>query len=222
QAYLVLAFLGLSATEFIPRAVYRPAYFAHAVGSLVPLSIMLAISGGIYQAFTAILVTYFGGVLYSYGGKLGAVLDNSTLLRFDNAELIARLSQEKRLAETTRDNARQTERSKAIFISNISHELRTPLNAILGMAQLLERSDLEKAQRDHVKVLLEAGRALKTLLDDIVALAHHGDDTQSTPVTGCDAAQAARTVARLVQPNVWEKRLRLSINVAPGLPHVAA
>ena len=40
QAYLVLAFLGLSATEFIPRAV--PArLLAHATGSLVPLSIML-------------------------------------------------------------------------------------------------------------------------------------------------------------------------------------
>src|SRR5262249_25860353 len=37
----------------------------------------------------------------------------------------------------------------------------------------------------------------------------------------CDAAQAARTVARLLQPSAWEKRLRLSVNIAPGLPRVA-
>src|SRR5262249_8046491 len=36
------------------------------------------------------------------------------------------------------------------------------------------------------------------------------------------AAQAARTVARLLQPNAWEKRLRLSLNIPPMLPHVAA
>jgi HPt (histidine-containing phosphotransfer) domain-containing protein len=44
----------------------------------------------------------------------------------------------------------------------------------------------------------------------------------SSPETGGDAGQAARTVARLLQPNAWEKRLRLSINVASGLPRVAA
>ena len=43
----------------------------------------------------------------------------------------------------------------------------------------------------------------------------------AVPIEGCDAAQAARTVARLLQPNAWEKRLRLSVNVAAGLPRVA-
>ncbi len=36
QAYLVLAFLGMSATEFVCRAAYRPAYLTHAAGSLLP------------------------------------------------------------------------------------------------------------------------------------------------------------------------------------------
>src|SRR6185503_11062548 len=49
----------------------------------------------------------------------------------------------------------------------------------------------------------------------------HTDDTMAVPTEGCDAAQAARTVARLLQPNAWEKRLRLSVNVAAGLPRVA-
>ncbi len=222
EAYLVLAFLGLSATEFIPRAAYRPAYLAHATGSLAPLAILLAMQGGVYQALSALLVIYFAGVLYTYGGNVGELLDESILLRFDHSELIVRLSHEKRAAEATRDTAQENERAKSVFVSNISHELRTPLNAILGMAQLLERSDLEKAQRDHVKVLLEAGRGLKTLLDYIIALASQGEDSMAAPAEGCDAAQAARTVARLLQPNAWEKRLRLSLNIAPSLPRIAA
>jgi signal transduction histidine kinase/HPt (histidine-containing phosphotransfer) domain-containing protein len=222
EAYLVLAFLGLSATEFIARAAYRPAYLAHAVGSLMPLAVLLTIQGGVYQALSAMLVIYFGGVLYSYGGAIGDLLDKGVLLRFDHGALIERLSQEKRAAEATRDAAKDNDRAKSAFVSNISHELRTPMNAILGMAQLLERSDLEKAQRDHVKVLLEAGRGLKVLLDDIIALASLGEEPLIAPVEGCDAAQAARTVARLLQPNAWEKRLRLSVNIAPSLPRVAA
>ena len=222
QAYLVLAFLGMSATEFIARAAYRPAYLAHAVTSLIPLAALLAHEGGTHQYLSAILLLIFGGTLHSYSGKVGELLDESILLRHDNMTLIGRLSEEKRAAEIARDEAEASERAKSGFISDISHELRTPLNAVLGMAQLLERADLAKTQRDHVKVLLEAGRGLKTLLDDIIVLSQHSEERLSTPEEGCDVAQAARTVTRLLQPNAWEKRLRLSLNVEPALPHVAA
>ncbi len=219
ETYLVLAFLGMSAAEFVARSAYRPAYLAHAVPSLGSLALALALQGD--QTLSAVLVIFFGGVLYSYGGTIGELLEESIILRRDNAHLIVRLNEEKTAAETTRDHAQAGERAKSAFISNISQELRTPLNAILGMAQLLERSELEKAQRDHVKVLLEAGRGLKTLLDDIIALGNQTDETMTVPIEGCDAAQAARTVARLLQPNAWERRLRLSVNVAAGLPRVA-
>jgi len=222
QICLVLAFLGMSVTEFVALASYRPAYLAHAAGSLTPLALVLVHEGGLYQMFSSILVLFFGGVLYGYSGKFTDLLQESILLRHYNAELIERLSQEKHAAEIGRDAAQASERSKSAFISNISHELRTPLHAILGMAQLLERSGLEKTQRDHVKVLLESGRGLKTLLDDVIAIAQQTDEPLSLPEGGCDAGQAARTVARLLQPNAWEKRLRLSINVPSGLPRAAA
>jgi len=221
EAFLILAFLGMSATEFVARAAYRPAYLAHAIPSLGSLALVLTLQDGTAQALSALLLIFFGGVLYSYGEQLGSLLDETILLRHDNAHLIVRLNEEKKAAETTRDQAQADERAKTNFISNVSQELRTPLNAILGMAQLLERSELEKAQRDLVKVLLEAGRGLKTLLDDIIALANEAEETIAVPLEGCDAAQAARTVARLLQPNAWEKRLRLSVNVAAGLPRVA-
>ena len=133
------------------------------------------------SALSALLVIFFGGVLYSYGGTHRRVARRDhPACRHDNAQLIVRLNEEKTAAEATRDHAQAGERAKSTFISNISQELRTPLNAILGMAQLLERSELEKAQRDHVKVLLEAGRGLKTLLDDIIALAQP-DATRRSP-----------------------------------------
>src|SRR3954467_11735705 len=37
QAYLAMAFLGMTATEFIARAAYRPAYIVHTMFALGPL-----------------------------------------------------------------------------------------------------------------------------------------------------------------------------------------
>jgi signal transduction histidine kinase/HPt (histidine-containing phosphotransfer) domain-containing protein len=222
EAFLALAFLGMTATEFIARCAYRPAYVAHAVFSLGPLALMLMFAGNIYASFSALLVIFFGGVLYSYCDNIAELIDESFRLRHRNAELAAQLFLEKRDAETARDMAEASTRAKSAFVANISHEIRTPLNALLGMAQLLERSDLDRAQKSHVKVLLEAGSGLKTLLDDVIALSRDEGEAHDEKEDGCDAAQAARTVARVLQPKAWEKQVKLSVTTGSNLPRVAA
>ena len=221
QAYLCLAFLGMTATEFIVRAAYRPAYLAHAACSLGPLAVMLFLDGSSYAMLSCILVLFFGGVLYSYCDAIGKMIDDSVRLRHENALLVVRLSHEKHEAEIARDAATASERAKSAFFATMSHELRTPLNAMLGMAQLLERSELEQTQREYVKVLLEGGRSLTTLLDDVIDLARNEDELPEAPKEGCNAGQAVRTVARLVQPKAWEKNLKLLVDVAADLPRVA-
>jgi signal transduction histidine kinase/HPt (histidine-containing phosphotransfer) domain-containing protein len=220
QAYLVLAFLGMTAAEFIARSAHRPAFAVHCFASLGPLIAMLLWHGGLYALLAAILVAFFGAVLVSYCNGMARLLDESIRLRNENAALVARLSQEKSQVMVERDAAEATAMIKSAFIANMSHELRTPLNALLGMAQLLERADLPRRQADHVKVMLEAGRGLQTLIDDVIALTR--DEFSPHEDGDCDPAQAARAVARLLQSRAWEKRLRLTLSAAPNLPRVAA
>ena len=220
QAYLALAFLGMTATEFIARSAHRPAYAAHTVLSLGPLVVLLLMDGGLYATMTAILVGFFGAVLISYCKGMGRLIDEGIFLRSENAALVDRLSREKAEAIQARDAAEASAQAKSAFIANISHELRTPMNALLGMAQLLERAELPKQQGDHVKVMLEAGRGLLTLLDDVIALTR--DDEAQLEDEDCDPQQTARAVARLLQPRAWEKRLKLTLTAAPDLPRVAA
>ena len=193
QAYLALAFLGMTATEFIARSAHRPAFAVHTVLSLGPLIALLLLHGGLYAVMTAILVGFFGAVLISYCNGMGRLIDESISLRGENAELVERLSREKAEAIAARDNAQASAQAKSAFIANISHELRTPMNALLGMAQLLERAELPKQQSDHVKVMLEAGRGLLTLLDDVIALTR--DDDEQLEDEDCDPLQTARAVA---------------------------
>jgi signal transduction histidine kinase/HPt (histidine-containing phosphotransfer) domain-containing protein len=220
QAYLALAFLGMTATEFIARSAHRPAYIAHTVFSLGPLVVLLLWQGGLYANCAAILTVLFAGVLISYCQGMARLLNECIHLRNENGRLVIRLQREKGEAVVARDTAQASTLAKSAFIANISHELRTPLNALLGMAQLLERANLPKQQGDHVKVMLEAGRGLQTLIDDVIALTR--DDADQLEDEDCDPVQAARAVARLLQPRAWEKRLHLTLSAASGLPRVAA
>jgi signal transduction histidine kinase/HPt (histidine-containing phosphotransfer) domain-containing protein len=220
QAYLTLALLGMTATEFITRSAHRPAYLAHALFSLSPLVALLLWQGGLFADMTALLVVLFVAVLTSYCNGIGKLLDESVHLRNENAELVRHLSRETSEAIAARDEARAAAKAKAAFIANMSHELRTPMNSLLGMAQLLERADLPKPQLDHVKVMLEAGRGLQTLLDDVIALTR--DEAPLGEEEDCDPIQSMRAVTRLLQPRAWEKRLRLTLTAPSLLPRVAA
>ncbi len=220
QAYLAMAFLGMTATEFIARSAHRPAYIAHTLFALAPLVVLLIRQGGLYASCAAVLVSLFAAVLISYCHGMARLLDESIRLRNENGELVIRLKREKSEALKARDEAQASAKAKAAFIANISHELRTPLNALLGMAQLLDRAELPKQQKDHLKVMLQAGRGLQTLIEDVIALTR--DDHRPAEDEDCDPVQAARMVVRLLQPRAWEKQLRLTLSAAPKLPRVAA
>ena len=163
---------------------------------------------------------FFGAVLISYSSGMSRLIDEGLYLRNENADLVVQLEEEKNEAIMARDNAQASALAKSAFIANMSHELRTPMNALLGMAQLLERAELPKQQAGHVKVMLEAGRSLQTLLDDVIALTRDDDDVLEDE--DCDPVQIARVVTRLLQPRAWEKRLKLTLTAAPNLPRVAA
>lgn len=75
------------------------------------------------------------------------------------------------LAERQRlqQEAEAANQAKSNFLATMSHEIRTPLNGILGMAQLMQIPELgEHERRDYARTILNSGRTLLALLNDIL------------------------------------------------------
>ena len=79
-----------------------------------------------------------------------------------------RAEEDARRAWAEADEANQ---AKSAFLSRMSHELRTPLNSIIGFAQLLELRQPEPDVADSVHHIVNAGRHLLELINEILDIA---------------------------------------------------
>ena len=81
---------------------------------------------------------------------------------------------ERKKAEEESRNARQeaekANMAKSEFLSRMSHELRTPMNSILGFAQLLEMGELNVSQKRGVHHILNSGKHLHELINQVLDL----------------------------------------------------
>jgi PAS domain S-box-containing protein len=69
--------------------------------------------------------------------------------------------------------AETANQAKSEFLANMSHELRTPLNSIIGFSEVLfdqSFGPLNDKQKDYVNDVIESGKHLLSLINDILDL----------------------------------------------------
>lgn len=76
-------------------------------------------------------------------------------------------------AQAAQRAAEEANKAKSNFLSNMSHELRTPLNAIIGFTEYVtedDRTTLTEEQQSSLSQVLEAGKHLLALINDVLDL----------------------------------------------------
>jgi signal transduction histidine kinase len=132
--------------------------------------------------------------------------------------------QNARLFHEIEDKGRQLEvasRHKSQFLANMSHELRTPLNAILGYTELLLDGIYgqipEKAQETMQRVD-RSGRHLLALINDVLDLSKIEAGQLTLSLGDYSLKEVVETVVTALEPLAAEKKLALTVTLAPALP----
>ena len=67
-----------------------------------------------------------------------------------------------------RDAAEESAVAKSEFLANMSHEIRTPMNGVLGLLYLLQRTELQPAQKNYLQKALYSANNLLRIINDIL------------------------------------------------------
>ncbi len=131
------------------------------------------------------------------------------------------IREERRQAHELRDalnRAEQATRLKSEFLANMSHEIRTPLNGVLGMTQVLAHSSLTPDQKEQVATILDSGKTLMSILNDILDLSKiEAGKLEVTPVAA-DLRHKLSRMIKLHQATAEEKGIHLQLFIDPSVP----
>jgi PAS domain S-box-containing protein len=115
-----------------------------------------------------------------------------------------------------RKEAERANRAKSDFLSRMSHDLRTPLNAVLGFAQLLDMDNLTPDQKESVVQILQAGRHLLGLMNEILDISRIEAGNLSLSPEPVSAFDTIDHAVKLVRPLAAPRRIEIDVLAQNG------
>ncbi len=134
-----------------------------------------------------------------------------------NSLLVDILQREEKLRVSIYE-AQSSEKEMARLLANMSHEIRTPLNGILGMAQILDESELPEDLKDYTKALLNSSESLLTLLNDILDLSKADACKVTLEKIPFDVREVVEEIGFLYSTVLGGKQIELLTYVPVELP----
>ena len=131
-------------------------------------------------------------------------------------DMTADLQREEELLKA-RHLAEESSRHKSEFVARMSHEMRTPLNGILGVAALLERTEVSDKQQSLVDVITSSGKVLLRLIDDILDLSRMDADMFDVVEERLEIREVIYQCLSIIKPSADEAGLDLRFSGLPGL-----
>ena len=135
------------------------------------------------------------------------------------AGILSEMVYGKYLALKEGENIVNASSAKSDFLANMSHEIRTPMNAIIGMAEMALREDLPEVARGYINQIKSSGRALLTLINDILDYSKIESGKMELTEVEYEPMSLIHDVSTIIMTRLMDKDVELLLDCDPNIPY---
>ncbi|KAL5222527.1 hypothetical protein ABZP36_027240 [Zizania latifolia] len=133
---------------------------------------------------------------------------------------IAKVEDDYRKMTELKKRAEDADIAKSQFLATVSHEIRTPMNGVLGMLQMLMDTDLDTTQQDYVRTAQASGKALVSLINEVLDQAKIESGKLELEAVRFDLRTVCDDIVSLFCGKAQEKGLELAVYVSEQVPKI--
>lgn len=133
-------------------------------------------------------------------------------------QLLRSLKKANEIARKEREIAEAANRSKNHFLARMSHEIRTPMNSVIGFTEMLLDSELKDEQRDFAGTISQSGRALVSILDDIMDLSRIEAGELAFESVDFEPEKIIFEICELITPRIGTRDVEILCRIDDNVP----
>ena len=212
EAFVLLALCVVFTAGSVFNAHHPPMLYGFQVAGMGCLAIVYAMRGGTIHWGIAAGFAILMWTLIGYGRAFHRGFSRAIELGFENARLVAELTEKSRALE-------QANVAKTRFLAAASHDLRQPLHALTLLVALLAERTRRHGVEDLIARLDQSAEAMESLLNAILDISRLDAGVEHPHLEALSTAALLERVERQFMPVAAAQGLRLRVRAGSHSIH---